>query len=75
LQKSQKIIEELTAKLELHLLPFCEESLKDDSIVSFYTGLPNLKDLLKDIFDHICITLTSEQSAQCKISGIYGGNA
>ena len=47
--------------------PFCEESLKDDSIVSFYTGLPNLK-ILRAIFNHVCLTLPSERAAQYKLS-------
>ena len=67
LQRCQLIIQELSAKLELHLPPFCEESLKDDSIVNFYTGLPNLK-ILKTIFDHVCITLPSERTSQCKLT-------
>ena len=67
LQKCHEIIQELSSKLELHLPPFCEESLKDDSIVSFYTGLPNLK-VLKAIFNHVCITLPGERSAQCKLT-------
>ena len=67
LQKCQEVIQELSAKLELHLPPFCEETLKDDSIVNFYTGLPNLK-VLKAVFDHVCITLPSERSAQCKLT-------
>ena len=58
---------ELSVKLELHLPPFCEELLTDDSIVSFYTGLPNLK-VLKAIFNHVCTTLLSERAAQCKLS-------
>ena len=32
----------LSARVEHHLTSFCEESLKDDSTVNFYTGLPNL---------------------------------
>ena len=67
LQKCHKTIQELSAKLELQLPPFCEESLKDDSIVSFYTGLPNIK-VLKAIFNHVCVTLPSERSAQCKLT-------
>ncbi|XP_065896022.1 uncharacterized protein [Dysidea avara] len=67
LLKCHEIIQELSSKLELHLPPFCEESLKDDSIVSFYTGLPNLK-VLKAIFNHVCITLPGERSAQCKLT-------
>ncbi|XP_065902324.1 uncharacterized protein [Dysidea avara] len=66
LLKCHEIIQELSSKLELHLPPFCEESLKDDSIVSFYIGLPNLK-VLKAIFNHVCITLPGERSAQCKL--------
>jgi len=35
-KKCHEIIQELSAKLEMHLPPFCEESLKDDdSMVSF----------------------------------------
>ena len=67
LLKCHEIIQELSSKLELHLPPFCEESLKDDSIVSFYTGLPNLK-VLRAIFNHVCITLPGERSAQCKLT-------
>ena len=67
LQKCQEVIQELSAKRELHLPPFCEEALKDDSIVNFYTGLPNLK-VLKAVFNHVCITLPSERSAQCKLT-------
>ena len=40
LKKCHETIQGLTAKLELYLLPFCEESLTDDSTVIFYTGLP-----------------------------------
>jgi len=43
LQKSKVIIDELCCKVLQLVLPFCEESLKDNSIVNFYTGLPNLK--------------------------------
>ena len=64
LQKCHEKIQELS---ELHLPPFCEESLKDDNTVSFYTGLPNLK-VLKAIFNHVCITLPGERSAQCKLT-------
>ena len=67
LQKCHEKIQELSTKLELHLPPFCEESLKDDNIVSFYTGLPNLK-VVKAIFNHVCISLPSERSEQCKLT-------
>ena len=40
LKKCHETIQELTAKLKLYLLPFCEESLTDNSTVSFYTRLP-----------------------------------
>jgi len=66
-KRCHEVIQDLSAKLEMHLPPFCEESLKDDSIVSFYTGLPNLK-ILKAIFNHVCITLPCERSGQCKLS-------
>ena len=46
-------------KLKEQLPPFCEESLKDDNIVLFYTGLPNFK-VLKAIFDHVLQTLPNE---------------
>ena len=39
LLRCQSLIQELSTKLEQHLPPFCEESLKDDSTVNFYTGL------------------------------------
>jgi len=69
LQKSQKIIQELTTKLELHIyLPFVRNPLRMIVLSAFYTGLPNLKDLLKAILDHVCIALPSERSAQCKLS-------
>lgn len=67
LQRCQLIIQELSTKLEQHLPPFSEESLKDDSSVNFYTGLPNLK-ILKAIFDHVCITLPGERTSQCKLT-------
>lgn len=67
LQRCQLIIQELSSKLKQHLPPFSEESLKDDSSVNFYTGLPNLK-ILKAIFDHVCITLPSERTSQCKLT-------
>ena len=43
-EEFHKIIQELSAKLEMHLPTFVRYvSLNDESIVSFYTGLPNLK--------------------------------
>jgi len=47
--------------------PFCEESLKDDSIVHFYTGLPNLK-VVMAVFNRVCRTLPGERSATCKLT-------
>ena len=67
LQRCQLIIQELSTKIEQQLPPFCEESLKDDSSVNFYTGLPNLK-ILKAIFDHVCVTLPSEKALLCKLT-------
>ena len=49
----------LSMKLKEQLPPFCEESLKDDSVVLFHTGLPNFK-VLKAIFDHVLQTLPNE---------------
>jgi len=43
IQRYWTIIDELSWKVMQLVPPFCEESLKDDSIVNFYTGLPNLK--------------------------------
>ena len=36
--------------------PFCEQSLVNDEMVKFYTGLPN-KRVLKAVFDHVFKTL------------------
>ena len=40
-------------------LPFCEESLVNDEMVKFYTGLPNKK-ILRAVFDHVSRTLASD---------------
>ena len=49
----------LSMKLKEQLPPFCEESLTDDNIVLFHTGLPNFK-VLKAVFDHVLQTLPNE---------------
>ena len=67
LQRCQSQVQELSTKLEQHLPPFCEESPKHNSTMNFYTGLSNLK-LLKAILDHVCLTLQSERSSQCKLT-------
>ena len=38
IQKYRSIIDELSCKVLQLVPPFCEGSLKDDSIVNFYTG-------------------------------------
>ena len=57
----------MSTKIEQDLSTLCEESLKDDSTVNFYTGLSNLK-ILKTIFDHVCLTVTNQRRSQCKFT-------
>ena len=64
--KCLSVFDELFSKLQQHSLPFCEESLQDDSIINFHTGLWNLK-VTMDIFNHVCITLRSERTETCKL--------
>ena len=67
LQKCRSIIDELSRRVMQILPPFSEETLKDDMIVNFYTGLPNLK-VVMAIFNHVCITLPGERTAMCKLT-------
>ena len=67
LDNCHSLIESVSARVEYHLPPFCEESLKDDSTVNFYTGLPNLF-ILKSIFNHVCGTLLTEGTSKCKLT-------
>ena len=56
LQRCQSLMRKMSPKLVEHLPSFCEESLKDNSTVNFYTGLSNLK-ILEAISDHVRLTL------------------
>ena len=55
LQRCQKLAQELSAKLEQQLPPFCEGCLKNESTVNYYTGLSNLK-ISKAMFGYVCLT-------------------
>ena len=65
LEKCRTTIDNLSAKLKLQLPPFSEESLKNDTSVVFYTGLPNIK-VLRVIFDHVIKTMPMEGT--CKLA-------
>jgi len=64
IQKYRSIIGEVPCKVMQIVPPFCEESLKDDSIINFYTGLPHLK-VVMTVFNHVGRTL---RSATCKLT-------
>ena len=49
LEEHKRVIEDLTLQLTQTVAPFSEESLKNDEVVKFYTGLPNIK-VLKAVF-------------------------
>ena len=60
LKSCRATINELFTRLQEQLPPFCEESVKDDNFVLYYTGLPNVK-VLKAIFKHVLKTMPSER--------------
>ena len=60
LKSCHATINELFTRLQEQLPPFCEESVKDDNFVLYYTGLPNVK-VLKAIFKHVLKTMPSER--------------
>ena len=60
LKSCHATINELSTRLQEQLPPFCEESVKDDNFVLYYTGLPNVK-VLKAIFKHVLKTMPSER--------------
>ena len=63
LKSCHATINELSTRLQEQLPPFCEESVKDDKFVLYYTGLPNVK-VLKAIFKHVLKTMPSERINQ-----------
>jgi len=54
----------LTEELEKQSpVSFCEESLMNNEMVKFYTGLPNKK-IVKAVFDHVSRTLPSDSNTK-----------
>ena len=62
LTDQQQVIEDLTARLTQRLAPFSEESLQNDEMVEFYTGVPNIK-VLKAVFELVVKAVPSSDTS------------